>query len=132
MGLFKSRQKYLFLPFAESDFILSVVGEETGLFGIAAVMILFAVFVWRGLIIARNARDRFSCYAALGITAVTGLQSLVNMAVVCGAVPPTGLPLPFMSAGGSSLVAYLGAVGVVANISKNSAPYLRVDSFYER
>lgn len=132
VGLFKSRQKYLFLPFAESDFILSVVGEETGLFGIAAVMILFAVFVWRGLIIARNARDRFSCYAALGITAVTGLQSLVNMAVVCGAVPPTGLPLPFMSAGGSSLVAYLGAVGVLANISKNSAPYLRVDSFYER
>lgn len=128
VGLFKSRQKYLFLPFAESDFILSVVGEETGLFGVALIMTLFAVFVWRGIRIAKNARDRFSCYAALGITAVTGVQALVNVAVVCGAIPPTGLPLPFMSAGGSSLVAYLGAVGVLTSISKNSVPYLRVDS----
>lgn len=128
VGLFQSRQKYLFLPFAESDFILSVVGEETGLFGVALIMTLFAVFVWRGIRIAKNARDRFSCYAALGITAVTGVQALVNVAVVCGAIPPTGLPLPFMSAGGSSLVAYLGAVGVLTSISKNSVPYLRVDS----
>ena len=129
VGLFSSRQKYLFLPFAESDFILSVVGEETGIFGVGVIMCLFAVFVWRGLRIAKNARDRFSCYLALGITAVTGVQAIVNMAVVCGAVPPTGLPLPFMSAGGSSLVAYLGAVGVLLSISKNAVPYVRVDTF---
>lgn len=129
VGLFQSRQKYLFLPFAESDFILSIVGEETGIFGIAAIMILFFVFAKRGLKIAREASDRYSCYLALGITAVTSIQAMLNMAVVCGAIPPTGLPLPFMSAGGSSLVAYLCAVGVLQSIAKNSAPYLQPTSF---
>lgn len=76
-------------------------------------MILFFIFAKRGLKIAREASDRYSCYLALGITAVTSVQAMLNMAVVCGAIPPTGLPLPFMSAGGSSLVAYLCAVGVL-------------------
>ena len=129
VGLFASRQKYLFLPFAESDFILSVVGEETGIFGIAAIMILFFIFAKRGLKIAREASDRYSCYLALGITAVTSVQAMLNMAVVCGAIPPTGLPLPFMSAGGSSLVAYLCAVGVLEGIAKNSMPYVSVKDF---
>lgn len=129
VGMFQSRQKYLFLPFAESDFILSIVGEETGIFGIAAIMILFFVFAKRGLKIAREASNRYSCYLALGITAVTSIQAMLNMAVVCGAIPPTGLPLPFMSAGGSSLVAYLCAVGVLQSIAKNSAPYLQPTSF---
>lgn len=129
VGLFQSRQKYLFLPFAESDFILSIVGEETGIFGIAAIMILFFVFAKRGLKIAKEASDRYSCYLALGITAVTSIQAMLNMAVVCGAIPPTGLPLPFMSAGGSSLVAYLCSVGVLQSIAKNSAPYFQPTSF---
>lgn len=129
VGLFESRQKYLFLPFAESDFILSVIGEETGLIGIALIMCIFLIIAFRGLKIAREASDRFSCYLAVGITAVTTVQALLNMAVVCGAIPPTGLPLPFMSAGGSSLVAYLSAVGVLLSISKNKTPFLRTDSF---
>lgn len=129
VGLFQSRQKYLFLPFAESDFILSVIGEETGLVGIAFIMCIFLIIAIRGIKIAREASDRFSCYLAVGITAVTTVQALLNMAVVCGAIPPTGLPLPFMSAGGSSLVAYLSAVGVLLSISKNRTPYLRTDTF---
>ena len=129
VGLFQSRQKYLFLPFAESDFILSVVGEEAGIFGIAVIMLLFFVFAKRGLKIAKEASNRYSCYLALGITAVTSVQALINIAVVCGAIPPTGLPLPFMSAGGSSLVAYLCAVGVLEGIAKNSASYIGVTDF---
>lgn len=129
VGLFESRQKYLFLPFAESDFILSVIGEETGLFGVAIVMALFVVFAVRGIRIARRAKDRFSCYLAVGITAITSVQALLNVAVVCGAVPPTGLPLPFVSAGGSSLVAYLSATGILNSIARSGVPYLRTDSF---
>ena len=129
VGLFNSRQKYLFLPFAESDFILSVIGEETGLIGVAIIMALFLIIAVRGIKIARQASDRFSCYLAMGITAVTTVQALLNVAVVCGAVPPTGLPLPFVSAGGSSLVAYLGAMGVLLSISRNRLPFVRVNTF---
>lgn len=129
VGLFASRQKYLFLPFAESDFILSVIGEETGLVGILLIMVLFLIIAIRGVKIAMYARDRYSCYLALGITAVITVQALLNMAVVCGAVPPTGLPLPFMSAGGSSLVAYLGASGILLSISRGGARYLKTTAF---
>ncbi len=132
VGLFNSRQKYLFLPFAESDFILSVIGEETGLFGVALILALFLIIAVRGIKIARDAEDRFSCYLALGITAVTSVQSLLNAAVVCGAVPPTGLPLPFVSAGGSSLVAYLGAIGVLLSISRRSCKVVKTTSFLKR
>jgi len=131
VGIFNSRQKYLFLPFAESDFILSVIGEETGLIGVMLVMSLFLVIGIRGIKIAREAKDRFSCYVAAGITAVTVVQAFLNAAVVCGAVPPTGLPLPFVSAGGSSLVAYLAAVGVLLSISRERVPYARADAFAE-
>ncbi len=127
VGLFNSRQKYLFLPFAESDFILSVIGEETGLFGVLAVLAVFGIVVVRGVIIARRATDRYSCYLATGITAVIAVQTLVNVAVVCGAVPPTGLPLPFVSAGGTSLTACLAAVGMLLSISRSSnAAFLTV------
>lgn len=129
VGLFNSRQKYLFLPFAESDFILSVIGEETGLFGILIIMVLFIVIAIRGVTIARYASDRFSCYLAIGITSVITIQALLNMAVVCGAIPPTGLPLPFVSAGGSSLVAYLCAIGVLLSVSKKSNKYISIDTF---
>ena len=129
VGLFSSRQKYLFLPFAESDFILSVIGEETGFFGVICVLALFAVVAVRGVLIALRARDAFSCYAAAGVTAVITMQALMNAAVVCGAVPPTGLPLPFVSAGGSSLVCCFAAVGVLLAVSRHSSGvFLRVPS----
>ena len=121
VGLFNSRQKYLFLPFAESDFILSVIGEETGFFGVLGVLALFAVIIVRGTLIAARARDRYSCYLSAGITALLALQTLMNVAVVCGAVPPTGLPLPFVSAGGSSLVCYFAAVGALLSVSRYSS-----------
>ena len=126
VGLGNSRQKYLFLPFAESDFILSVIGEETGLFGVLAIGLIYIFIAYRGVKIAKWARDRFSCYLAFGIVAVTTVQTLLNFAVVCGAVPPTGLPLPFMSAGGSSLVAYMCAIGILLAISKRQSKFLRV------
>ena len=117
VGLFGSRQKYLFLPFSESDFILSVIGEEMGLFGVASVLALFVVFLTEGARTAVKAKNAFGCYLAIGITAVVSVQVLVNAAVVSGSIPPTGLPLPFMSAGGSSLVAFLAATGLLANVS---------------
>ncbi len=120
VGIGNSRQKYLFLPFAESDFILSVIGEEVGLIGVLLLVGIFLFIVVKGFMIARSAKDRFSCYVATGISAVVAVQTALNIAVVCGAIPPTGLPLPFMSAGGSSLVAYLMALGILMNISRQS------------
>jgi cell division protein FtsW len=120
VGIGNSRQKYLFLPFAESDFILSVIGEEVGLIGVLLLVGIFLFIVVKGFMIARNAKDRFSCYVATGISAVVAVQTALNIAVVCGAIPPTGLPLPFMSAGGSSLVAYMMALGILMNISRQS------------
>lgn len=120
VGIGNSRQKFLFLPFAESDFILSVIGEETGLVGILLLVAIFLFVVIKGFIIASRAKDRFSCYVATGISAVIAVQTALNIAVVCGAIPPTGLPLPFISAGGSSLVAYMLSLGVLMNISRQS------------
>ncbi len=131
VGIFNSRQKYLFLPFAESDFILSIIGEETGLLGVLVIMVLFCIILIKGIKIAKIARDRFSCYLAVGITAITTVQALLNMAVVCGAIPPTGLPLPFVSAGGSSLVAYMGAIGVLNGINKQGVRYIGVSDLKE-
>jgi len=121
IGLFNSRQKYLFLPFSESDFILSIVGEEAGLVGCALVIALFLFIIARGIIIALRARDRYSAYLCAGVTSMIAVQTLINVAVVCGAIPPTGLPLPFISAGGSSLVAYMSAVGILLSASRASA-----------
>lgn len=120
VGLFNSRQKYLFLPFSESDFIFSIIGEELGLFGSLAIVIVFMVFVFYGFKIAKNAPNRFGNLLASGITFVIAIQVILNIAVVTGAIPPTGLPLPFVSAGGTSLVVFLGAIGVLLNIDKQS------------
>lgn len=119
VGLFNSRQKYRFLPFAESDFIFSVIGEETGIAGCLIVFLLFAVVVLRGVRIAVNSRDKFGCFLAGGISAVIAVQSLLNFAVVTGSIPPTGLPLPFISYGGTSLVVFMTAAGVLLNLSGN-------------
>lgn len=117
VGLFNSRQKYRFLPFAESDFIFSIIGEETGLIGCLGIFALYAVVILRGVKIAVNSRDKFSCYLAGGISAVVAVQSLLNFAVVTGSIPPTGLPLPFISYGGTSLVVFMTAMGVLLNLS---------------
>ena len=117
VGLFNSRQKYRFLPFAESDFIFSVIGEEMGLFGCLIVFALYFVVILRGVRIAVNSKDKFSCYLAGGISAVVAVQSLLNFAVVTGSIPPTGLPLPFISYGGTSLVVFMTAMGVLLNLS---------------
>ncbi|MCM1289210.1 MAG: putative lipid II flippase FtsW [Corallococcus sp.] len=123
VGIFNSRQKYRFLPFAESDFIFSVIGEETGLFGCAVVFALYIIVILRGVRIAANAKDKFRCYLAAGISAVIAVQSVLNFAVVTGSIPPTGLPLPFISYGGTSLVVFLAAVGILLNISRDVIPH---------
>lgn len=127
VGIGNSRQKYLYLPFAESDFVLSVVGEETGFVGILFLLMLFCVYIYAGIKISARADTRFKCYLAAGVTAVVAVQTAVNFAVVSGTIPPTGLPLPFISAGGSSLVAFLAFSGVLAACAgKKSAPDLSI------
>ncbi len=119
-GLFNSRQKYMFLPFAESDFIFSIIGEELGLFGCLIVILMFAVLIYRGVKIALHANDRFGAYLATGITTVIASQVLINIAVVTGSIPPTGVPLPFISSGGTALVVFMSSIGVLLNIDKQS------------
>jgi cell division protein FtsW len=120
LGLGDGRQKLFFLPEAHTDFILSIVGEELGLIGIGFVVVAFSVLVWRGLRAAFRARDAFGCYLAFGITAMFGLQALVNIGVVLGSLPTKGLPLPFISYGGTSLLVSLFMAGVLGNISSRS------------
>jgi cell division protein FtsW len=123
LGLGDGRQKLFFLPEAHTDFILSIVGEELGLCGVLFVIGLFGVLVWRGFRTAFRARDVFGSYLAFGITTMFGLQALVNIGVVLGSLPTKGLPLPFISYGGTSLVMSLFAAGVLANISaRNPEP----------
>jgi cell division protein FtsW len=121
LGFTEGRQKMFFLPFAHSDFIFAVVGEELGLFGGLAVVALFGLFLWRGMRAALRAPDRFGMLLGLGI--VTGIvaQALFNMSVVLAIVPTKGIPLPFISYGGSSLVPTLFAVGVLLNISQHAS-----------
>lgn len=118
VGLFNSRQKYLFLPFAESDFIFSIIGEEFGFFGSTFLLVVFATLVFLIFKIALNAKDRFGCLLASGVGIVIGVQTLLNVAVVTGSIPPTGLPLPFISSGGTSVAVFMAAIGVVLNINK--------------
>jgi cell division protein FtsW len=123
LGLGDGRQKLFFLPEAHTDFILSIVGEELGLCGILFVVGAFGVLVWRGYRTAFRARDVFGAYLAFGITTMFGLQALVNIGVVLGSLPTKGLPLPFISYGGTSLLMSLFAAGVLANISaRNPEP----------
>jgi cell division protein FtsW len=123
LGLGDGRQKLFFLPEAHTDFILSIVGEELGLLGVSFVIVAFAVLVWRGLRAATRARDPFGSYLAFGISAMFGLQSLINIGVVLGSLPTKGLPLPFISYGGTSLVVSLFMAGVLANVSaRNPEP----------
>lgn len=117
LGLGKSRQKFFYLPEQHTDFIFAVLGEEMGFMGCLAVLILFFLFAWRGYRVAITAPDTFASLLAAGITSMIFLQMLVNIAVVSGSVPITGISLPFISSGGSSLVITLVGVGVLLNIS---------------
>ena len=120
VGLFNSRQKYLFLPFSESDFIFSVIGEELGFFGCVAVIAVYVVIIWRAVRIAKNSNDRFGCYLSTGIAALIAVQTCINIAVVSGSIPLTGLPLPFVSAGSSSLIVFCASVGVLLSVERFS------------
>jgi cell division protein FtsW len=122
LGFTEGKQKMFFLPFAYSDFIFAVVSEELGLFGALAVVALFGLFLWRGMRAALRAPDRFGMLLGIGI--VTGIvaQALFNMSVVLSMLPTKGIPLPFISYGGSSLVPTLFSVGVLLNISQQSSP----------
>lgn len=119
VGAFNSRQKFDFLPFSESDFIFSIVGEEFGLFGCFILILIFLLVIYRGIKIAIKAKSLFGCYLASGIVMIIAIQVVINIAVVTGSIPPTGLPLPFISYGGSSLMVFMGASGVLLNISKS-------------
>ena len=118
-GLGAGKQKLFYLPEPHTDFLLAVIGEETGLLGICGVLVLYALLVWRGVHIALWAPDRHGTYLAFGLTLLIGLQALINGAVVMGLVPTKGLPLPFMSYGGSSLCTNFVAVGILLSISSH-------------
>ena len=121
LGFAQGKQKMLFLPFAHSDFIFSVIAEELGLVGALGVIAVFALFLWRGIRASLLAPDRFGMLLSLGL--VTGIvaQALFNISVVLSLVPTKGIPLPFISYGGSSLVPTLAAVGILLNISQHAA-----------
>lgn len=120
VGLFNSRQKYLFLPFSESDFIFSIIAEEFGFVGAGLLLVLFATLVIKLIKIGLGARDRFGCLLSIGVAAVIAIQTLINVAVVTGSIPPTGLPLPFISSGSTSLVVFMSAVGICLNVERQS------------
>lgn len=119
LGLGNSKQKYLYLPEPHNDFIFAVLAEELGFFGCIVVIFLFVIFIWRGIVIAMKASDNFGTLIAIGIVTMIGLQALINIAVVTGAMPVTGMPLPFFSYGGTAIMANLAAVGILLNISKS-------------
>ncbi len=112
-GIGKGIQKLFYLPQPHTDFIFSVVGEELGLVGVAALIILFYLLVFRGVVAAIKSSDEFERFLAFGITTLIGLQAMVNMAVAMGLLPTKGLPLPFVSLGGTSLVMNLAGVGIL-------------------
>jgi cell division protein FtsW len=121
-GFMEGLQKVHYLPFPHTDFIFAVIAEELGWIGATAILICFGVIVWRGLRTAVNAQDRFGSLLAVGLTAMIAAQALANISVVLGLLPTKGLPLPFVSAGGSSLLVNLVAMGILLNVSQHAAP----------
>jgi cell division protein FtsW len=120
-GLMEGVQKLGYLPEPHTDFIYAVIGEELGLIGATAILLCFCVIAWRGLRIASRAEDRFGALVALGLTTMIAVQAFVNMSVVLGMLPTKGIPLPLVSAGGSSLLVSLLGMGVLLNISQHEA-----------
>jgi cell division protein FtsW len=119
-GIGESRQKLFYLPEAHTDFIFAVLGEEVGFLGASLVLVAFAVLIWRGLRVGLRAPDAFGAYLALGITALIATQTLINLGVVTGLLPTKGLPLPFISFGGSALLTTMLATGLLLNVSQHA------------
>lgn len=119
-GLGESKQKYLYIPEPHNDFIFSVLAEELGFVGCVLVIVLFAIFIWRGVLIAMKSPDMFGSLIAIGITTMVAIQVILNIAVVTSSVPATGMPLPFFSYGGTALFILLCEMGVLLNISRAS------------
>ena len=119
-GLGNSKQKYLYLPFPHNDFIFAVIAEELGFVGCVAIILLFAVFIWRGTLISIKAEDTFGSLLATGITALIAIQVIINIAVVTNSMPVTGMSLPFFSYGGTALIILLAGVGVLLSVSRRT------------
>ena len=120
-GLMAGVQKLFYLPEPHTDFIYAVIGEELGLVGGTAILLCFAVIAWRGLRTAVRAPDRFGALLAIGLTTMIVFQAFVNISVVLGLMPTKGIPLPFVSAGGSSLLINLVGMGILLNISQHAS-----------
>jgi len=126
VGLGEGKHKLFFLPAAHTDFIFAIIGEELGMIGAVLVFGLFVVLVWRGILAAMRAPDLFGTYLGFGLTALIGLQTLINIGVVVGVLPTKGLTLPLISYGGSSLVCSCWAIGILLNISASARAMDRV------
>ena len=122
-GLGESSQKLYRLPEAHTDFIFSVIGEELGFVGTTAIVLLFLIFIWRGFLTAYQAKDPFGTHLATGLTLLIGLQAFINLGVASGLLPAKGLTLPFISMGGSSMLVTMLSVGVILNISEQTAKH---------
>jgi len=118
VGLGQADTKFTGLPLAPTDSIFAVIAEETGILGGLFLVVMFILFIWRGLVIAKNAPDQLGSLLAFGLTSWIGLEALMNMAVMVGLMPFTGNALPFISAGGSSMVVTLTSIGIILNVSK--------------
>lgn len=117
-GLGHSKQKLFYLPAAHTDFIFSIIGEELGMLGTLGIIILFMIFIQQGLKIIKNATDKFGYFLALGLVLMISLKAIINIGVSCGILPTKGLPLPFISYGGSSLIFDMISVGILINIAR--------------
>lgn len=125
LGLGKSRQKYFYIPEPYNDFIFAIIGEELGFVGCVTVILLYTILIWRGIKIALHAKDFFGCLLAIGITSMITVQSLIHIAVVTSSMPTTGIPLPFISFGGTSLIIYMAMAGILLNISRHTEQELK-------
>ncbi len=121
VGLGQSRQKYLYLPEPQNDFIFAIVCEELGLVGALVVIILFSLLIWRGMYVSLHAKDKFGMLLGLGITFQVGVQAVLNICVVTNTLPNTGISLPFFSYGGTALLMLLGEMGILLNISRSAS-----------
>ncbi len=119
VGLGQSRQKLFYLPAAHTDFIFSIIGEELGLIGTMSVIILFMIFIREGLKIMKNAPDKFAYFLSLGLVLMISLKAIINIGVSCGVLPTKGLPLPFISYGGSSFILDMVSIGILMNIGRS-------------
>jgi cell division protein FtsW len=123
VGLGQSRQKLFYLPASHTDFIFSIIGEELGFIGAASVVVLFILFIWEGMKITFNSYGQFEKLLSMALVSLVALEAVINIGVTAGALPTKGLPLPFISYGGTSLMFHLTAVGLLLNIAKSSEVY---------